>query len=197
VVLADRAMALIAPHCDIVERLSLTPPSAQVRGVFLRNIERQLEKWGQLEKYKRYFSDEPAPDHAFCYLGDYLVRIACAGALVASPRALHEGVFRIAKGNASTFVESLLGRLMLRSLSTDPWRLMEQGLAARRQSFTYGHWDLVRHEDGFMEIVHRSEYVWLESEIAGAALGTFEPLGISDVRTVLVDRFNGSTLIRW
>jgi uncharacterized protein (TIGR02265 family) len=190
-------MGLIAPHCDIVDRLSLIPPSAQVRGVFLRNVERQLAKYGQLESYRSYFPDEPAPDHAFCFVGDYLVRIACAGALVASPKALHEGVFRIAKGNASTFAESLLGRLMLRSLSTDPWKLMEQGLAARRQSFTYGHWDLVRHEDRCMEIVHRSEYVWIESEIAGAAHGTFEPLGISDVRTVLVDRFNGSTFIRW
>jgi len=190
-------MELIAPHCDIVERLPLIPPSAQVRAIFLRNVELQVARLGQLEAYKSYFGDELPPAHAFCHVGDYLVRVACAGALVASPERLHEGVFRIAKSNASTFVESLLGRVMLRALSTDPWKLMEQGLAARRQSFTYGHWDMVRHNDRFMEVVHRSEYVWLESEVAGAACGTFEPIGITDVRTVLVDRFNGSTLIRW
>ena len=45
---------------------------------------------------------------------------------------------------ATTFAGSLLGRTMLRILASDPVRLTEQGLAARRQTFDYGHWEIVR-----------------------------------------------------
>ncbi len=193
----DSAVALVAPYCDIVERLELIPPSAQVRGVFFRNIETQLAKHGQLDAYRTYFPHDAYATNAFHYVGDYLVHLACAGALIASPPQVHEGISLIAKGNARTFVESLLGRMMLRKLSANPVKLMEQGLAARRQSFTYGRWDIVLHGDRAFEIVHRHEYVWIESDVAGAARGTFEPLGITDIETKLIDRFNGSTFIRW
>lgn len=193
----QRAIDLVAPHCDLLERLDCAPPSARVRGVFFRKLDKQLERFGKLEAYRAYFPDDSRAEHDLYYIGDYLVRLACAGAVVASPERLHEGMFLLGKDNAQAYIQSLIGKVTLRKLAEDPVRLMEQGLAARRQSFTYGRWQMRLEAERCMLVEHRDEFVWIESEIAGAARGTFEPLGITDVETKLVDRFDGVTTIRW
>jgi len=194
----DRAIALVAPYCDIVERLELVPPSAQVRGVFFRNVVTQVERRGKLLAYREYFPNDRHGALAFYPIAEFLIRVACAGALVASPEHVHEGMFAISKGNAQAFIETMLGRMMLRILSRDPVRLCEQALAARRQSVTYGHWKIRRPGDRVLEMVYENEYWWIESAMAGAAQGTFEGCGIrATLETTLVDPFNGSTFIRW
>jgi uncharacterized protein (TIGR02265 family) len=195
---SDRAIQWVAPYCDIVERLELVPPSASVRGLYLRNIEAQLAKRGVIDAYRNYFPDDRYASLSFYPASEFLIRQACAGALVASPKRIHEGMFLVAKGNATTFMETLLGRIMLRILSKDPVRVSEQGLAARRQSFTYGHWEIRRHTERAIEMVYQNEYWWIESAVAGAAQGTFEACGCNaELETKLIDRFNGSTFIRW
>jgi hypothetical protein len=87
---------------------------------------------------------------------------------------------------------------MLRVLSHDPVRLTEQGLAARRQTFHYGRWQIVRHGPRAVEMVYREEYLWIESAIAGGAVGAFEACGIhANLQTKLQNRFHGSTIITW
>lgn len=194
----DRAIALVAPYCDIVERLDLVPPSAQVRGIYFRSVVSQVERRGKLEAYREYFPDDRHSTLGFYPIADFLVRMACAGALVASPKRTHEGMFAICEGNSQAFIESMLGRMMLRMLSRDPIRLTEQGLAARRQSVTYGHWKIRRPAERVLEMVYENEYWWIESALAGAAKGTFDGCGIrATLETTLVDRFNGSTFVRW
>jgi uncharacterized protein (TIGR02265 family) len=192
------AIALVAPHCDLVSRLEAIPPSATVRGLFVRSVETQIERRGKLAEYRRYFPNDRYSALPHYPLTDYLVRMACAGALLTSPENLHRGVFEISRGNSTAFAESLLGRAMIRLLARDPIRLTEQGLAARRQSATYGHWEIVRHGERAIEMVYRDEYCWIESIAAGGAQGTFESCGLKpEVETKLTDRFNGSTFIRW
>ena len=196
----ERAIAFVAPYCDIVERLALVPPAAQVRGVFFRNVITQLERSGRgrLAAYRDFFPNEKHSALAFYPISDFLIRMACAGALVTSPEKVHEGMFAICKSNAQAFIETMLGRMMLRMLSRDPVRLCEQGLAARRQSVTYGHWKIRRPAERVLEMVYENEYWWIESALAGAAQGTFEGCGIrATLETTLVDRFNGSTFVRW
>jgi uncharacterized protein (TIGR02265 family) len=194
----DRAIELVAPHCDIVDRLKVVPPSAQTRGVWIKNVEKQVERLGVMTAYRGYFPDDRYGTLPHYPLGDFLIRLACAGALVASPERVHDGMFMITRGNAESFMETILGRVMLRVLSRDPVRLLEQGMAARRQSFTYGHWELRRHSEREVEVVHQNEYWWIESGVAGAAAGTFEACNIvAQTETKLIDRFNGSTFCRW
>jgi uncharacterized protein (TIGR02265 family) len=194
----DKAVALVAPHCDIVARLQLVPPSATVRGIFFRNFEKELERHDKLRAYEEIFPDEKHSALSFYPMADFLVRQAIAGALVASPERVHEGMFLIAKGNAMAFMDSMLGRIMLRVLSRDPVRVCQQGLAARRQSFSYGHWELRPHGPNFVEMFYENEYLWIESAVAGGAAGSFEACGVkAQLETQLIDRFNGSTLIRW
>jgi uncharacterized protein (TIGR02265 family) len=194
----DRAIELVAPYCDIVDRLKVIPPSAQARGVWLKNIENQVERLGEIATYREYFPNDHYSSLSFYPVADVIIRSACAGALVASPERVHEGMVIISKGNAESFMASLLGRMMLRVFSRDPVRLLEQGLAARRQSTTYGHWELRRHSEREVEMVYQNEYWWIESALTGAALGTFEACKISArIETKLIDRFNGSTFFRW
>src|SRR5579872_1339454 len=134
----DRAIELVAPYCDIVDRLKVIPPSAQVRGVWIKNVEKQVEKQGVLPRYREYFPGDKFSALSFYPVEAFLVRLACAGALVLSPEKVHDGMFLITKGNAESFMETLLGRILLRALSRDPVRLLEQGMAARRQGFNYG-----------------------------------------------------------
>jgi uncharacterized protein (TIGR02265 family) len=193
-----RAVALVAAHCDIEERLPLVPPSACVRGIYFNAIEKQVQARGMLPAFREYFPNDHFGSLSFYPISTYLVRLACAGALVASPERVHDGMLTIAKGNARAFMESVLGRLMLRVLSGDPIRLMEQAMAGRRQSTNYGHWELVRRSARSIEVRHREEYMWIESAIAGAGVGTFEACGITaTVECRLVDRFNGSSFYTW
>jgi uncharacterized protein (TIGR02265 family) len=194
----SRAIALVASHCDIVERLEVVPPSAQVRGVWLRAIEKQLGKRGRLDSYREYFPDDRYSALSFYPLADFLVRLACSGAIVASPQRVHEGMALIMRGNAEAFMDTLLGRVMLRVLSRDPVKLFEQGIAARRQSFTYGRWELRRIGEREIEIVLNNEYCWMESALVGAALGTFAVCDVEGhVEMRVIDRFNGSGFLRW
>jgi uncharacterized protein (TIGR02265 family) len=193
-----RAVALVAAHCDIEERLALVPPSACVRGIYFKAIEKQVATLGVLDSYRGFFPADRFGSLSFHPISDYLVRLACAGALVASPEHIHDGMLIITKGNAKAFIESVLGRVMLRVLSGDPIRLMEQAMAGRRQSTNYGHWEMIRHSERALEITYRQEYMWIESAIAGAGLGTFEACGLNvKMENKLVDRFNGSSFYTW
>ena len=195
---ADRAIQLVRSHCDLVGRLEVVPPSAQVRGLYLKSLEAVLQRAGRAGLYREYFAGDRWSAIRMYPLRDYMIRLAVAGAALHSLDRLHQGMHDVWRTNATTFAQSLLGRTMLRLLSHDPVRLTEQGLAARRQTFQYGHWEIVRHGPRTIEMVYREEYIWIESAIAGGAVGAFEACGIeAKLETKLLNRFDGSTTITW
>ena len=192
-----RAIALVAAHCDIEERLDLAPPTARLRGVLFGAITTEVKAHGVLDQYRDFF---PTDFGAISYhpLSEYLVRIAVAGALIASPERVHAGMYEISLGNAKTFAESLLGRTLIRLLARDPVRLVEQAIAARRQMATYGQWSIERRGPTAIAVHYANEYTWIESAIAGSAAGTFEGQRIKvAIETHMTDRFNGSTFFSW
>ncbi|HEX7453763.1 MAG TPA: TIGR02265 family protein [Polyangiaceae bacterium] len=194
----ERAIEVVAPHCDIVERLQVVPPSARVRGLYLRSLETVTQRAGRGALYRQYFGGERWSPVRMYPLRDYMIRLALAGASLRSPGRVHDGMHDIWRTNATTFAGSLLGRTLLRILSNDPVRLTEQGLAARRQTYQYGHWEIVHHGPRTIEMVYREEYLWIQSAIAGGAVGAFEACGIAaQLDTKLVNRFDGSTTITW
>ncbi|HEY4106504.1 MAG TPA: TIGR02265 family protein [Polyangiaceae bacterium] len=194
----DRAIQVVAPYCDIAERLAVVPPSALVRGLYLKSLESILQRADRGGLYREYFGGERWSAIRLYPLRDYMVRLALAGASLHSPKDVQRGMHDVWRTNATTFASSLLGRTMLRLLSHDPVRLTEQGLAARRQTFQYGHWEIVRQGPRSIEMVYREEYIWIESAIAGGAVGAFESCGIQvTLQTKLLNRFDGSTVITW
>jgi uncharacterized protein (TIGR02265 family) len=189
---------IVAPYCDIRERLQLVPAAARVRGLYFRSLVSELKQAGKLTEYRALFPDDNWSAMELYPLSSYILRLACSGALLASPERVHEGMHDIMRANATAFADSLLGKAMLRLLSRDPVRLTEQALAARRLTHLYGHWEIARHGPRCIEMIYHEEYVWLESAAVGAARGTFEACGLSPMlETRLKDRFNGSTLVRW
>lgn len=185
-------------HCDIAERLRDVPPSARTRGLYFNSVVAEVKRAGKGADYAAYFPGERRLGLSFYPLSEYLVRLAVAGALLASPADVHAGMSLIARANATAFASSLLGRIMLRLLARDPVRLTQQGLAARRQSSTYGEWTLHQRGARELEMVYRSEFIWIESAVAGSAAGTFAACQIeASLETKLTDRYDGSTIIRW
>ncbi|MGC4068257.1 MAG: TIGR02265 family protein [Polyangiaceae bacterium] len=180
------------------ERLSDVPPSAQVRGLYFRSFLGILRQAGDFSGYERYFPNESWSSLTYYPLSDYLLRLALAGALITSKQSIHEGILLITQRNAAAFESSVLGRVLLRLLARDPVRLTEQAVSARRQSTTYGEWELVKRDQRCLEMIYRGEYMWIESAIAGAALGSFEACSLKPhLETKLKDKYNGSTIVRW
>lgn len=195
---SNEALDLVAPHCDIAERLRWVPPAARLRGVHFRAVESEIKKANLAPRWGELFPDDRWSSMRLYPLASFLVRLACAGALVASPENIHRGMHEVMRSNATAVAGSLLGKSMLRLLARDPVRLTEQGLAARRLTNLYGHWEIARHGPRCIEMIYREEYIWIESALAGAARGTFEACNLEpSLETTLKDRFSGSTVVRW
>ncbi len=194
----DPALELIAAHCDIEERLQASPPSARVRGVWFRVLTTQLEKRGLLPRYRELFPADDFGSLRFVWVGDFLVRAAVAGALVSGTDRLHDGLFEISRDNAKSFASSLLGRSLFRLLSNDPKKLTQQATATTRQTTNYGKWTATYPDDRTVEMRFHQEYVWIESYLRGAAVGTYEALERDcTVEVRLEDPFNGAHIIRF
>jgi uncharacterized protein (TIGR02265 family) len=193
----NEVIAEVSRYCDLAERLALVPPSAKVRGLYFRSIERALATAGHQERFDALFPGRVAAV-LWHPAAEFLPRLAVGGALLCGPARVHEGMFEIGRGNAIAFAESLVGRMLLRILDRDPRRLLRQAIAGRRQSYTFGRWDLELVGDRQAIVSMSEEYLYLESYLRGAAQGTFDAVGMPvRIEVVLHDRFNGQHILRW
>jgi uncharacterized protein (TIGR02265 family) len=192
-----RLIETVCNHCDLRERLALVPPSARVRGLYFGSIEAVLARAGRAQEYKALFPERFAAV-SWHPVWEFLPRLAVGGALLTSPERVHEGMLEIGRRNAVAFTESLLGRMLLRFLSRDPKKLLQQANAGRRQSTNFGRWDIRFPDDHTAIIEMAEEYQWIESYGLGAALGTFEAVGIPmQAEVQLTNRFMGRHILRW
>jgi uncharacterized protein (TIGR02265 family) len=184
-------------HCDVSQRLTLIPPSAKIRGVYCRSIDSALAKAGKLQRYRELFPRDLAT-LAWHPMGEFLVRLSVGGALLASPEYVHDGMLEIGRHNALEFARSLLGKMLVRLLSRDPKKLMLQGVAARRQTCSYGSWQVTFPHECTAVVTMVEEYGYIDSFILGAALGTFDAIGLTvQATTILDDQFNGRQILSW
>lgn len=193
----ERLLEEVYRHCDLRERLAVLPPSAKSRGLYFKSIETALERANLGRRYHELF-----PEHFAASMwhptAELLVRLAAGAALLTSAERVHEGMFEIGRRNAVAFGESLLGRVMLRLLSRDPHKLLKQGVAARRQSGTFGSWEVAFPTERSAIITMQQEYVYIESYMLGAAQGTFDAISLPvKTEVVLQDRFNGQHILHW
>lgn len=192
----ERALDLVGAHCDLEQRLRDIPPSARVRGLWVRSFENALIRKGAFGNYLEMFGDR-ASAVGWHACADVVARLAVAGALYASPAETKAGMRALARAQAVAFSESVLGRALIRLLSPDPVRVLQQGAAARRQTCNYGRWE---HEFGpNRALVHcHDEYCWLDSQVLGSAEGTFETIGVeAKLELRLRDPYSGVIDITW
>lgn len=187
----------IGRYCDVQERLLLIPPSAKLRGYYCRSIEAAVEEGGKLKRYRELFPRDlgtlqwhPA--------GEILKRLVVGAALLVGPERVHEGMLEMGRRNALEFARTLLGRMLMRLLSKDPKKLLLQGVAARRQTCSYGSWQITFPEERMAIMTMVEEYMYLDSWLIGAAYGTFDAIGLSlDAKCELETKFVGRHVLRW
>lgn len=188
----------LAPHCDIESRLAAAPSWARVRGVYFRAALQELTRRGLRPAFDKVFNEPERATFTLYPVADYLLRIAYAGALIASPERVHEGLHELFRGNALYFSQSLLGRGLLRLIARDPVRQLHQAIKSKRAVSNYGRWSVVAEGPGMVEVLHEDEYVWIESALAGGALGGFEACGVHPkIQVKMRDPYNGSVIFRW
>lgn len=192
-----RALDLVGPYCDLEKRIRDIPPSARARGIWVRAFEDALERKGVLPKYLEIFEGRSSA-LGWHPVGEVTARLAVAGALYSSPRELHAGMRALGRDQAMHFSRSLLGRAMIKLLSPDPVRVLQQGAAARRQTCNYGRWEHDFSHPNRAIVTHRDEYLWLESQVLGSAEGTFEAIAVpARFELTLTDAYNGVIDITW
>ncbi len=188
----------VNPHCDLNERIRLMPPSVATRGFYFRSMENVLERAGKLERFQRLFP-ERLSGVGWYPMSEFLTRLAVAGGMLYGPENVHRGMHEIGRHNVSAVMGSLLGKMLLRFLvRDDPRKLLQQGVAGRRQTCNVGHWELSFPTEHSAVVSMFEEYFYIESYLLGAALGTFEAVGIRvSAEAALVDRFTGTHTLRW
>lgn len=191
-------MELLAPHCDIATRLNAVPSSARVRGIYFRSALEEVTRRGLRSAFETVIHETERSAFMLYPLTDFLLWIAWAGSLIASPPAVQVGMRELFRGNAVYFGQSLLGRSLLRLISRDPVKQMHQAVQSKRAVSNYGRWFIVDESARHIVIRHEAEYVWIESALLGGALGGFESCGISpSVDVKLTDPYNGDLIFRW
>lgn len=191
-------MELLAPHCDIATRLNAVPSSARVRGIYFRSALEEVTRRGLRSAFETVIHETERSAFMLYPLTDFLLWIAWAGSLIASPPAVHVGMRELFRGNAIYFGQSLLGRSLLRLISRDPVKQMHQAVQSKRAVSNYGRWFIVDESARHIVIRHEAEYVWIESALLGGALGGFESCGISpSVDVKLTDPYGGDLIFRW
>lgn len=193
----DQALDELARHCDVRERLALVPPSAKLRGYYCRSIESALREAGRLRRFQQLFPRELG-SLEWAPASQLLTRIVVGGALLHGVEQVHRGMFDIGRRNAFEFARTLLGRVLMRLLSRDPQKLLLQGVAARRQTCSYGSMR-VEFPEARSAIVHvDEEYLYLDSYLLGAAHGTFAAIELEvDARCEVDTKFSGRHLLHW
>jgi uncharacterized protein (TIGR02265 family) len=197
----DPVVELVRGVCDLEERLALVPASAQGRGLYFQSIEEEVKRAGHFAGFAELLQ---LPDgHRAKALQWYPVReymrwICAAAYLMKGREQFQQGLFDLGYAYSNAFMNTILGRTMLRVLSRDPVRLLQQGVSGRKHSTTYGKWTCHRYGEREMGMIYESEYVWIESVFAGAAKGSLDACGVNaELVTHLSGRFAGETRVRW
>jgi hypothetical protein len=88
--------------------------------------------------------------------------------------------------------------VLVRLLSRDPAKLLQQAIASHRQSVTVGRWEL-RFEGERRGVIEMSEeYGYIDSSLLGAGVGTFEAASVvAQVRAEVTGPFSGRHIIDW
>ncbi len=187
-------------HCDIAERLESVKAEQAVRGVWFSMLRDEVARrgGGRGEQFDREFGPHDFVTFKMYPVAEYLKRLVVAGALVASPEKVHEGMLDLHRTSVRYFAQSLLGRAIVSLVRPTPLGLYRQISRGRMHIATYGKWIIEPAGDRELKIRIVDEPVYIESAQLGGVLSTLDVCGVEGSATVeMHDRFEGTATVRW
>lgn len=187
-------------HCDVIERLGAVRPDQAVRGVWFSMLRDEVRRRGA--SLGERFDREVGPSERITFkmypVGDYLRHLVVAGALVASPAQVHEGMQDLHRLSVRYFARSLVGRAIVSLVRPTPLGFFQQIARSRPHIATYGRWFIEPLADTALRIRMVDEPVYIESAQLGGVLSTLDVCGVEGTtRLEMHDRFTGTVTVEW
>ncbi len=190
-------------HCDIVERLARVTPDQQVRGVWFAMLHDEVRRRGETLG-AAFDAEVGAPDYVTFRMypvADYLRRLVVAGARVASPERVHEGMRDLHRESVRYFARSVVGRafVSLIRFSQTPLGLFQQVARSRSHIATYGRWLIEPIATRRARVRIEGEPVYVESAQVGGILSVCDMCGVrGEIEHVeMLGPFDGIVEVSW
>jgi len=184
---------------DLARRLSDTPASATVRGVWFSMAADHVQRMGRAETVAWRTAVRTRRRFPFLSysLREYLEELAVAAAIV-DPMSPGDGIRQIWRRATSSYVATPFGRSLIRLIGRNPLRYLGW-LAEHRDHFcNYGEWRLVPRSEGYAVMEMKDEFIWIEHAHCGGAEGLLETCGVKGtVESELVSPYHGRMHVRW
>jgi uncharacterized protein (TIGR02265 family) len=180
------------------ERLSASPPWAQVRGFLFKMTADAVERQGRaaVEMQRKLL---PAPSRWFFRMysvREYLEELAAAAAVVdpKDPASALRHIWARTPGYAPLFNASrFLGLLGADVTSVAGWLEGHRSLFAN-----YGRWRLERRSTSYFIMHYFEECIWIDSAHRGGMEGILDACGVKgSVEVELDSPFEGRLHVRW
>jgi uncharacterized protein (TIGR02265 family) len=194
-VIADFPRASAA--LDLEARLRETPASAQVRGIFFRILEDDLNRrgLGGWSRWNAILGEQPR-SYRLYPVRSLLVAYAEAATMLSSDP--QEGLRDLFRGICLPFSQSWYGRAWQRFLKPDPLNAMRWLDRCREHVSNYGVWRIESRGPGHATVHMVDEYFWIESAHRGGCEGMLEVCGVEGEVTATLDgMFRGRLDVRW
>jgi uncharacterized protein (TIGR02265 family) len=188
----DRA----AEHIDVVDRLAKIRPDQLARGVWFKMLRDEVARRGHAHAYDREAGPHDAITFKMYPLDDYLRRLVIAGALIASPARVHDGMRDLHRESVRYFTKSILGRLIISVMRPTPHELLKQIERSRPHVASYGTFRYEYRGPRSAAMHLSDEPVYIESAQLGSMLSALDACGIVAAETsVTVHSFSSGTIV--
>lgn len=180
------------PPIDLERDISLCPPHAQCRGIFLSDIARTLKQKGLTTPQRRYVSFRNYSQREF-------MELASSAALALSPdMPLRQGLRLLGRSAYPAFSQTLIGKVMFGVLGGDIEMTLLNGPKAYETILSVGTAETVVLEPGTVLCRLRDVHTFVDSYQVGVWEGALHGCGADgDIRVKKFDHANADFLIRY
>jgi uncharacterized protein (TIGR02265 family) len=186
-----------AEQLELERRLSATPPSACVRGVFFNMITDHLKRSGRYDAARRALGPRARRRiHLLYPVSDFLVESALAAPFIHEDP--DEAMRQMWAGAAVYFATTWLGRAFQRFIRPDPASALDWIENGREHSCNYGQWRCEHVERNHVVLHMFDEYIWIGSAHRGGCEGLLAACGVKGEVTASAESlFRGRLDVRW
>ena len=130
-------------------------------------------------------------------VAEYLRRLVVAGALVASPEKVHEGMLNLHRMSVRYF-RGLVGRAIVSLVRPTPLGFFQQIARSRMHIATYGRWIIDPIAEHKMRVRILDEPVYVESAQLGGVLSSLNVCGVEgSAKLEMHEPFSGTFTVEW